>query len=94
VRAQDQNAFDVARAAGASDERNHARIIRGVFLLQQFKRGGQSATSLLAPREHDVMRGSTDKARPPALRFATSTLPVCATSASHSEMPASHVSSS
>ena len=37
-------------------KRNHARIIPGVFLLQQFKRGGQVGQQLFAPREDDVMR--------------------------------------
>ncbi len=56
MRAEDKNALDVARAAGAGDEGNHARIIAGVFLFQQFKRGGQIGHQLFAPRDDDMMR--------------------------------------
>src|ERR1019366_5236894 len=56
VRAEDEDALNVARAAGAGDEGNHARKIRRVFLLQAGKRGGQVGHKLFSPRDDDVMR--------------------------------------
>src|SRR5271166_2559883 len=56
VRAEDEDALDVAGAAGAGDERNEAGEIRRVFLLQQFKSGGQVGKQLFAPGDDDVMR--------------------------------------
>src|ERR1017187_3414690 len=56
MRAEDEDALDVAGAAGAGYERNHARKIRRVFLLQESKRGGQVGHKLFAARDDDVMR--------------------------------------
>ncbi len=56
MRAENKDALDVSGAAGTGDEGNHARIIAGVFLFQQIKRGGQVGHELFAPGEHDVVR--------------------------------------
>jgi hypothetical protein len=68
-----------------------ARPVRGIALTQQRISCRQIGQQLRARREapRDAAAGP-ESARPPALRFVTSTLPVCATSASHSVMPASH----
>ena len=56
VGAEDDDAFDVAGAAGAGDERDHAWKIRRVFLLQKSESGGQIRHELFAPRDDDVLR--------------------------------------
>ena len=65
VRAEDERALDVSRAAGAGDERDHTRIIRGVFPTQQLEGVRQIAQELLAPGEDHVMRRQHGQ-RPPA----------------------------
>ena len=57
VGAQDEDAFDVAGAAGAGDERDHAGETAGVAGLDQADRLGQVAHELIAPGQDDVVRG-------------------------------------
>ena len=49
---------------GTGDERNHARVIRAVFRLQQRERRGQIGHKLFAPRQHDMMRRQHRKGAP------------------------------
>src|SRR2546426_103645 len=56
VRAEHEDSFDVAGPARAGDEGDKARIIVGVFALQQLERGGQIGHKLLAPRQDYVVR--------------------------------------
>ena len=94
VGAEHENAFDIAGSAWAADEGNQAGIVTGVPGFQQFKCPRQIGHQLVPAGDHHVVRGKIDKARPPALREVISTLPVCATKASHSVSPASHDSRS
>ena len=59
--AQNQDALDVAGAAGAGDEREKARPVRRVELADDLERGGEIGYHLVAPRDDDVMRGQDGK---------------------------------
>ena len=51
-----EDSFDVARPAGAGDERDETRVAAAVFPSEQFERGGKIGNELVAPGEHEVMR--------------------------------------
>lgn len=68
VRAQHQDAFDVAGTAGAGDQRHHAGITVRVFLLHVFVSRGQIRKELFLCGQHDVMRRQ-DGDRPASAGF-------------------------
>ena len=61
MRAEDQDALDVAGAAGAGDEADEAGIVSGVLLLEQGEGRGQIGDELIPAREDDVMRRQDGK---------------------------------
>ena len=56
MRAEDEDALDVAGAAGAGDEGEEAGPVRGVKFADQLKRGGEIRNNLAALRDDDVVR--------------------------------------
>lgn len=55
VSAEDEDAFNVARAAGTRNERNEAGIIGRVFFLQQSESFREIGDELIAAGQNDVM---------------------------------------
>ena len=82
MRTKHKDSLDITSPARTRNDRDQAWIVRFVFPFQMRERGWQVGEELFPAGKNNVVRRQHRKGPPPELLLETTTLPVCAMSAS------------